>query len=308
MENRFLILTIQTLLLILFAPALSGLIRKFKNNLRMRKGAPVLQPYYNLSKLFQKEEVVSENSSWILKATPHIVLGTSVTALLLLPAVVGGIALSSAGDIIALLFILALGRFFLSLAGLDTASAFGGMGSSREMFLSSLAEPVAVVAVLAVALNTGSTNLNIISGTIVLRFSSAIALIALFLVAIVETSRLPVDNQETHLELTMIHEAMVLEYSGRSLAMIELASHVKQILFFSLLSCIFIPYTIPSALNGMQLAAGISIYAGKLLVFAAVMALLEVSVAKMRLFRAVDFLAFSLLLSITAVIASIAGF
>jgi formate hydrogenlyase subunit 4 len=293
----------QTLLVILLAPLIGGFIRKIKNNLRMRKGAPVLQPYYNLSKLFIKQEVVSDNSSWIFKITPFIVLGAAVTALLLVPFFHTGFSLSNIGDFFALIFILSLGRFFLALAGLDTASSFGGMGSSREMFLSSLVEPTAILAVMAVSLNAGSTNLEMIANVGAIPVSSLLAALALFLVTIVETGRIPIDNQETHLELTMIHEAMVLEYSGRSLAMIELAAYIKQAIFFSLIAGIILPFSIVYPFSYAQVLAGFALFGGEIVAIAVITAVTEVSIAKMRLFRAVDFLAFSFALGIMAVVA-----
>jgi formate hydrogenlyase subunit 4 len=300
-------LLIQTLLIIAIAPFLSGLIKKIKNNLRMRRGAPVLQPYYNLSKLFMKDSVISENSSWIFKVTPYVILGSAIAAAFLLPVFSSEICASFLGDFFLLIFILALGRFFLSLAGLDTASPFGGMGSSREMFISSLVEPVIFLAVFAVSMNAKSTSLDIISGLHALKLSSLIAAAAIFTVMVAETSRLPVDNQETHLELTMIHEATVLEYSGRSLGLIELASHIKQIIFFTVLANVILPFGLPGGLCGISPVAGLGIYAAKLLALCFITAALEISIAKMRLFRVVDFFSFSFVLAIMAVIVSAMG-
>jgi len=196
-----------------------------------------------------------------------------------------------------IIFILALGRFFLALAGLDAASVFGGMGSSREMFISSLVEPVALLSIFAVSLNAGSTSLQVVSGFGGLRVSSVIAAISLFIVTIAETSRLPVDNQETHLELTMVHEAMILEYSGRSLALIEWASYIKQIIFFTILANMVIPFGFPN----------IAVYFIKIVILSFLIGVFEISIAKMRLFRVVDLLSFSLFISITAVIISSIG-
>lgn len=288
---------LQVVILITLAPLVSGFIRKLKNNLRMRKGAGILQPYYNLVKLFSKDEVISENASWIFRVTPLIVLGSTIAALLLVPIAPGGYSLDRMGDILTVIFILALGRFFLALAGIDAGSAFGGMGSSREMFISSIAEPTAILAVFAVAMNAGSTSLTAITGTGIIYLSGIIAGMALFIVTIAETSRIPVDNQETHLELTMVHEAMVLEYSGKGLALIELSSHIKQIIFFSILANAAVPIA----------AGGIFLYAAKIAVIAVFVALLEISVAKMRLFRVVDLLSFSIILSIMAVLLAAIG-
>ena len=285
----------ETLFIIIIAPLVSGIISKIKNNLRMRKGPGIFQPYHNFIKLFHKEEVVSEVSSWIFRITPFIVLGSTVLAALLAPVFTVTPYARYIGDFILIIFILALGRFFLALSGIDTGSSFGGMGSSREMFLSSLAEPAAIVSIFAVSLNAGTTNLGVIYGLHGVKVSSIIAGFSLLMVAIAETSRIPIDNQETHLELTMIHEAMALEYSGRSLALIELSSHIKQIVFFSLIAGILFP------------SQGIVLYLLKIIGISIAVGFIEVSVAKMRLFRAVDFLAFSFVISLAAIVMSVMG-
>ena len=289
--NDIHLITGKAITLALFAPLVSGFIRKVKNNLRMRKGPGFLQPYYNVRKLFSKEEVISENASWIFYAAPVILFASSVCALFMVSAVKPFTSTESAAVLlIALFFVLSLGRFFLALAGLDTGSSFGGMGSSREMFISSFAEPAAFVAVFVLCMGRSDT----------FRLSGLLAGLALFAVALAETSRVPVDNQETHLELTMIHEGMLLEYSGRSLALIELSVHFKQIVFFTMLSWYFFPLK----------AAGLSgcaIFSAEVCVISLAVALIEVSVAKMRLFRAVDFLSFSLFMALLASVAAAAG-
>jgi formate hydrogenlyase subunit 4 len=304
---KLFLLFMEAFLIMAAAPLVSGGIRKLKNTVRLRQGAGVLQPYYNLCKLMGKNEVVSENASWIFSAAPYVVLASTVAAVLLVPFVLPKEGVCNAGDFIALIFILALGRFFLALAGLDTGSAFGGMGSSREMFLSTFVEPAVIIALFAVGLSRGSTSLAVIGGDFSLTFASALAAGALFLVTLAETSRIPVDNQETHLELTMIHEAMVLEYSGRSLALMELAAQAKQMLFFSLIALVVLP---PGCIpfNGAEsVVLRLGVYAGKIALLAAAVALVEVSVAKMRLFRAVDFLMFAYVLAGMAVVASVLG-
>lgn len=292
---------LQFLFAAAFAPLVSGVIRKIKNNIRMRKGASVLQPYYNISKLLAKEEVRSVHSSWILAAAPHVVLASAAAAVFFTPILSPVPVLNRAGDFLVIIFLFSLGRFFQALAGLDAASAFGGMGSSREMFLSALAEPAALVAALTVSLNAGTTDTSAIGGGI-LRSSAFLSAAAMLLAAIAETSRIPVDNQETHLELTMVHEAMVLEYSGRSLAMIELAAHIKQLVFFSIIANLMLP---SSAACGLS-ACGF--YLAKLLAISLVIAVTEISVAKMRLFRAVDFLGFAVILAMAGAVMSAAGF
>jgi formate hydrogenlyase subunit 4 len=289
-------LLLQIFIMIILSPLLGGIITKIKNNLRFRKGPSVLQPYYNLIKYFSKDEVVSEHASWIFTATPYIVLAANITAAILLPFFFAAPALSHIGDLIAIMFLLSLGRFFLALAGLDPATTFGGMGSSREMFISSFVEPALLISVFAVSLNAGTSDISSIAASSSMSTAAILAIAALFLVTLTETSRIPVDNQETHLELTMIHEAMVLEYSGKGLALIELAAYVKQILFFLLISMLFMPgYT------------GIIWISAKLLTLCAITAVTELSLSKMRLFRVVDFLSFSLILAILAVISLVLG-
>ncbi|MFA5143561.1 MAG: NADH-quinone oxidoreductase subunit H [Candidatus Omnitrophota bacterium] len=289
---KFLIITAQVILLILAAPLVSGIISKIKNNIRMRRGPGILQPYYNLAKLFGKAEVVSENRSWIFTITPYVVFTSCALALFLLPVSGAANPFNYMGELLAIIFLMALGRFFLALAGLDTASAFGGMGSSREMFISSLVEPVILTAIFAVCANFASTNPAVIYSHHSIRFSSIVAGVSLIMAVLAETSRVPVDNQETHLELTMIHEAMVLEYSGRSLALIELASQIKQMVFFVILANVVFPVW------------GLAV---KVLIISVMAALIEVSVAKMRLFRAVDFLSFAFVLAMAALVISAVG-
>ena len=299
-----LILT-QLIFFVLLAPFLSGLITKIKNNLRMRKGQSVFQSYYNLIKLYSKGEVVSETASWIFKVTPFVMISSVLAAALLIPVFISSSPLSWAGDFLAIVFIFALGRFFLSLAALDTGSSFGGMGSSREMFISSLAEPALCLVVFAMFLQFGSTNILAFSGIHAVSAASTIATVALFLVTIAETSRVPVDNQETHLELTMVHEAMLLEYSGRSLALIEVASHVKQMILFFLIAQIIFPIAVPSFINLTGLFSWGLWYFARIFIIVIAMVLVEVSVAKMRLFRVADFLGFAFVLGIIASICAI---
>lgn len=270
----------QLILLIVLAPLVSGIITKIKNNLRLRKGPGIFQPYYNLAKYLAKEEIISEHASWIFRAAPYIVLSATVTAAALLPA----------GDLIALVFLLALGRFFLALASLDPASAFGGMGSSREMFISSLVEPVLLLVILGISLSAGTF------GVRPMTFSAGLAAIALFLVTLAETGRIPVDNQETHLELTMVHEAMVLEYSGRSLAILELSAYIKQLVFFTLIASLL-----------FTAQASILFFIIKLAGIATAVAAVELLVAKMRLFRVVDYLAFAGIIAFLSMIAIMLG-
>lgn len=299
---RALLVFAQALAVIAAAPLLAGFIRRVKNNLRMRRGAPLLQPYYNLGKLMGKSEVIPRYSSWIFRATPWIVLSATIAAALPVPALGPACGLSLMGDLLMVLFLLSLGRFFLALAGLDAGNAFTGMGSSREMFISSLVEPVAVLAILAAAFAARSTSPAEIAGLPAPPLSSIAAALAFFAVTLAETSRVPVDNQETHLELTMVHEAMLLEYSGRSLALLELAAEVKQAIFFLLLANVMLPW----GAHGAPVI-WIALSAAKVCALAVVVAVVEVSVAKMRLFRVVDFLSFAFVTALMAVVMAAAG-
>ncbi|MCX5669057.1 MAG: NADH-quinone oxidoreductase subunit H [Candidatus Omnitrophica bacterium] len=305
--NKITLFFLQLIFFIVVAPFLSGLITKIKNSLRMRKGQSIFQPYYNLIKLFSKIQVVSETASWIFRVTPFILISSTLTVALLVPVFIFSNPLYRMGDFIAIIFIFALGRFFLALAALDTGSSFGGMGSSREMFIASLVEPALCLVVFSVFLQFGSTNLSVFSGMHAVSVSSLVGASALFLVVIAETSRVPVDNQETHLELTMVHEAMALEYSGASLALIELAAQVKQMIWFFLIAQIIFPITTLSLVNLKGLFSWGLWYLARILIIVITMAIVEVSVAKMRLFRVADFLGFAFVLGIIASICAILG-
>jgi len=300
------IIILQIMLFIVTAPFLSGLLTKIKNNLRMRKGQSIFQPYYNLTKLFSKDEVISETASWLFRITPFVVISATLVAAILIPVFIFVSPAHKIGDLFVLVFIFALGRFFLALAALDTGSPFGGMGSSREMFISSLVEPALCMVIFAVSLQYGSTDVSAFSGMHAIPVSSIVAALALFLVTIAETSRIPVDNHETHLELTMVHEAMVLEYSGRSLALIEMAAYVKQMILFFLIAQIIFPIGLP-ALNLTQIFPWVLWYLLRLGIIVVIVALVEVSVAKMRLFRVADFLGFAFVLGIIATVCTILG-
>ena len=305
--TKIAIIILQLIMFIVAAPVLSGLISKIKNNIRMRKGQSILQPYYNLVKLFSKEEVVSETASWIFRAAPFVVLASMLVTATLIPVFILKSPANYAGDFLALIFIFALGRFFLALAALDTGSSFGGMGASREMFISSLAEPAFCLAVLAISLQFGSTDISAFSGKHAISVSSIVAALTLFLVSLAETSRIPVDNQETHLELTMVAEAMMLEYSGRSLALIEMAAYIKQMILFFLIAQIIFPIGVVVSGNLSQLLSWVLWYLARIIIIVIVTALVEVSVAKMRLFRVADFLGLAFVLGVIASICAILG-
>ena len=270
-----------------------------KATMQTRKGPPLLQGYYDLAKLLRKETVRSETASWVYVLGPRVYFAAAVAATTLVPVLVAAAPLEGAGGILGLVGILALGRFALAAAALDTGSPFGGMGSSREMTIAALAEPALMLGLFTSALAAGSLDLGaVVRGALVpgalFRPSDILALAGLFVVLIAETGRIPVDNPATHLELTMIHEAMVLEYSGPDLALVEWASARKELLYITLLIDLFIPIGIATTTTAAALAVAVVAWAGKVLVFAVVITLVETTNAKLRLFRVPELVAVSL--------------
>jgi formate hydrogenlyase subunit 4 len=294
----------QTLLVLVLAPALTGLVRKIKSRLQQRQGPSLLQPYRDLWKLVHKEAVVAENASWLFRVAPYLIFAATWTAASLVPTFATGLPFSTAADLLAIVALLGSARFFLALAGLDVGTSFGGIGSSREVMIASLAEPALIIVAFTLALIAGSTQLSVIaafmtSGDVGLRVSLGLALTALVIVAIAENARIPVDNPATHLELTMVHEAMILEYSGRHLAVIEAASSLKLSLYVSLIAAVFVPWGLATPESApSQYAIGIAAYAVKLGTAGALLALFETTIAKMRVFRVPEFLGVSLMLAL----------
>ena len=220
---------VQMTMILAVSPLLVGLVRKVKARMQRRHGPPLFQPYRDLRRLLGKEAVVAEGASWLFRAAPYFIFASTWVAAALVPTFAANLMFSWSGDLIAITALLGSARFALALAGMDIGTSFGGIGASREMMVASLAEPAVLMLIFTVALIAGSTQLSTIAETMLnghagLRVSLALALIALVIVALAENGRIPVDNPATHLELTMVHEAMVLEYSGRHLAMIELAA------------------------------------------------------------------------------------
>lgn len=301
---------LQAALALLVAPALVGVIRTTKARLQNRRGAPIWQPYFEIRKLFAKEVVVSSNASWLFRAAPYVIFVSMVAVTFVVPLIAVPLPFDPLGDLLVVVYLMLLGTFFLALAGLDPGSPFGGMGSSREMTVAALAEPTIAVAIFALASGAGSTNLGRIVSRIiespwaVLTPGHALAFASLFVVMLAETSRLPVDNPATHLELTMIHEAMVLEYSGRHLALIEWASALKLLVFFSLLANLFLPWGIATTGRPDALLLAVMALVLKLLALAATVAVLETRVAKLRLFRVPELLTASFVLALLAVTSS----
>lgn len=304
---------VQMTIVLALAPLLTGVVRKAKARLTRRRGASVFQPYRDLLRLMRKEAVIADNASWIFRSAPYLIFAATWVATALTPTFQTGLMFSWSADLIVIVALLGSARFFLALAGMDVGTAFGGIGSSREMMIAAFAEPAMLLAVFTVSLVAGSTQLStvaafMVSDAVGIRVSLALALVALIMVAIAENARIPVDNPATHLELTMVHEAMVLEYSGRHLAMIEFASYLKLLLYVSLIASIFAPWGLASP--GASLAAngfGLLAYAGKLLAGALLLALFETATAKMRVFRVPDFLGAALMLGLLGVLLLFAG-
>jgi formate hydrogenlyase subunit 4 len=277
---------LQFLIIIIFSPLVNGVIKKLKAHMQGRKGPGVLQAYYDLARLFRKDMVVSSVASWIFKATPFIVFTATAAAAMLVPVLSAEQGFGMMGDVIALIYLFALARFFMALAGLDAGTAFGGEGSSREMTVAILVEPMMMLALFTAAISAGSTSIARIASVQNAAYSpSHLLALAAFLVAIIaETGRVPVDNPDTHLELTMIHEGMILEYSGRYLALMEWAHFMKQMVLFTLAVDIFFPAGMARA-GGMSFAAASGIYTVKMLGMSVLMAAVESTRAKVRFFQ-----------------------
>ena len=301
---------LQVALTVAAAPLLIGMMRKIRSGLEGRVGPPIRQPWRDIRKLLGKQRMVSANTSWVFSLTPIVLLGSTVLVAGIVPFLSTESALDQVGDLFAVVYLLLLGTVFLSLAGLDTGTAFGGMGSSREMTIAAIAEPTVLVAIFALSVSTGSSNLGAIVAATLANPSTAaspesiLAFAALVVVTVAETGRVPVDNPSTHLELTMIHEAMTLEYSGPDLALVELASHLRLVVFLGLLANLFLPWGIATTALPMDLLTAAAAVGLKVVTLAAVIAAIEVFMAKVRLFRVPELLAASFVLSFLAVTAS----
>jgi len=294
------------LLVLLLAPLLTGFVRKLKALLLRRRGPSLIQPYRDLLRLLKKEVVLAGSASSVFRSAPYVIFAAVWVAAALVPTFATGLMFSWSADLIAIVALLGTARFMLALAGLDVGTSFGGIGSSREMMIASLAEPAMIMSVFTLSLVAQTTQLSdiarfMLEHNVGLRVSLAMALVALLMVAIAENARVPIDNPATHLELTMVHEAMVLEYSGRHLAMIELGSALKLLLYVSLIGCVFLPWGIARADDapGAYLL-GLLLYVGKLGAGGTLLAVFETSIAKMRVFRVPEFLGAALMLALLA--------
>jgi len=296
----------QMLLVLGLSPLLLGFVRKIKARLVRRQGPPLIQPYRDLVRLLRKDVVLADNASWLFRSIPYVIFAATWVAAALVPTFATGLIFSWSADLIAIIALLGLARFLLALAGLDIGTSFGGIGSSREVMIASLAEPAMLMIVFTLALLAGSTQLSTMaaflgSDAAGLRVSLGLALIALIMVAIAENARIPVDNPATHLELTMVHEAMVLEYSGRHLALIDLSSELKLLLYVSLIACLFMPWGIAPQGAGLEAhLIRLAAYVAKLAAGGFLLAVFETSIAKMRVFRVPEFMGVALMLGLLA--------
>ena len=293
----------QMLLILLLSPLLLGCTRLLRARLLRRRGPSPLQVYRDLARLLRKEVVLADGASWLFRLTPYLVFAVTWVAAALVPTFATGLIFNWAVDLIAIVALLGSARFFLALAGMDVGTSFGGIGSSREMMIASLAEPAMLMMVFTLALFAGTTQLSAIADFVLghnpgLRVSLGLAMVALIMVALAENGRIPIDNPTTHLELTMVHEAMVLEYSGRHLALIEWAAALKLMMYLSLIACIFFPFGMAQGVAAglPALLQGGVVYLVKLAILAAALVVFEVNIAKMRVFRVGEFLGGALML------------
>jgi formate hydrogenlyase subunit 4 len=298
----------QMFLVLAIAPAVTGVTRKVKARLTRRQGPPVLQAYRDLMKLIRKDSVLAGNASWFFRSAPYLIFSFTWVAAALVPTFASGLMFNWAADIVALVALIGAARALLALAAMDVGTSFGGLGSSREMMIASLAEPATLLVALTTALAAGTTRLPevaqfLISQPLEVRVSFALAFVALVIVALAENARIPVDNPATHLELTMVHEAMVLEYSGRHLAVIEWAGQLKLVLYISLIICLFLPFGM-APLNGEPAVwlIGLGAYLAKVFLAAIGLGIWEVSIAKMRVFRVSEFLGGAFVFSFLAIL------
>ncbi|MCK9365331.1 MAG: NADH-quinone oxidoreductase subunit H [Syntrophales bacterium] len=297
---------LQPLFVPLLSPLVIGVIRKIKAKMQNRQGAGVLQPYRDLWKLFHKDEVISQDASWIFRIAPYIIFAVTLIVGAFIPIFNMNTFTAPLGDLLTVVYLLAIGTFFLALAGLDTGSAFGGFAASREMTVSALAEGGLIFSFFILALVSGSTNLFTIADSVLVANITSLQPIILaglgyFIVLLAESGRYPFDNPATHLELTMIHEAMILEYSGRRLALMEWAAANKLFIFMTLGANLFSPWGLMHEFSLGALAVAVAVFTLKLSAFCFAIAFIESGIAKFRFFRLPDLLIVSFILNIVAI-------
>jgi formate hydrogenlyase subunit 4 len=298
--------TLQLLLIPAIAPLCIGVTRMIKARFQNRKGASPFQPYRDLWKLFHKDEVISDDASWIFRFAPYIIFAVTLVVAASIPLLTTFTANAMTSDFLVIIYLLAVGTFFIALAGIDVGSAFGGFGSSREMMVAALAEGGMILSLLTLSLLAGTTNLFMMSAAIAdLPVALIVPLIlscaGFFIALLAETGRYPFDNPATHLELTMIHEAMILEYSGKRLALIEWASANKYVIFLALGAQLFFPWGMTANVDAGSLGSALLIFLVKLFILCVSVALIESSIAKLRIFKLPGLLFTSCVLSIVAI-------
>lgn len=308
--NGWILTLSQIVLLLLCAPLLTGWVKWVKCKLQARRGAPPWQPYRDLLKLFRKEVVLSDSASPVFRMAPYIVFSVTLLAGSVVPMLTIGLPTAAIADVIVLVGFFALGRFFLALAGMDIGTAFGGMGSSREMTISALAEPAMLMGTFTIAMTVHSTNLAsitryLLEQPIQLYPSFVFSAMGILLVAVAESGRIPIDNPATHLELTMIHEAMILEYTGRHLALMELAAMLKLMIYNLLLMSLFFPWGISENLSTLPLLTGFVSLILKLFLLGVALAVMETGLAKMRFFRAPQYLGLAFILCLLGMLSHV---
>jgi len=293
-------------LMLAAAPLVVGVIRWLKARMMGRRGASPLQPLRDIDKLLRKTPVLAENASIVSEAAPYAGFAACLVAIALVPSFARGMAFAPLSDLILLAGLLAAARMALALAGMDVGTAFGGLGAAREMSFSAFAEPALLLSVLTFAILAGTTNLDLIAatfrdGALGLRVSLLLAGMAMLAVAVAENARIPVDNPATHLELTMVHEAMLLESSGRHLALWEYQSALRLTLWLALIAAIFLPLgTAPAGAGPVAWVVGLACWLAKMGGLCLALAAFESAIAKMRVFRVPEFLGAALLLALLA--------
>jgi formate hydrogenlyase subunit 4 len=302
---KYAVYFIQSLMLLMLTPLFMGVIKNIKASIKGSKACPVLQPYYNIAKLFGKGRVLSSSSSFVTQIAPGLSLCACIAAAFMVPVFFND-GNQIAGNLFVIIFLLGVVKFFMTLLGLDSASAFGGMGSSRELFISMLAEPVMFLTVTFLYMETNSMNAfgisAAVSGTTGYGIANLIAAIGFAVLIVAENARIPVDNPETHLELTMVHEAMILDTSGRDLALMELASYVKLMVFVTVFINCFFPMGMTGTFAFVPVALSFISYIAKVLVVLGAISLVECSMAKFRLFRVPELLSAAFSLSLVAIV------
>ena len=302
--EQYITYVFQSTILLILTPLFMGLIMNIKAYIRGYSGVPMLQVYYDLQKLFNKGRVLSKHSSFVTEIGPTLCLTFAIGAIFMIPVVyVGGV--NYLGNIFVIIFLLAIIKFSNALIGLDAASAFGGMGSSREMFISMLSEPIMFILIAFLYLETLSFNVFGIaysnSRISTYDVGHIIAATGFFILILAENARMPVDNPETHLELTMVHEAMILDMSGRDLGFLELASYIKLMVFLTLFINCFIPMGLATELSLLIIVKSTVFYFIKLILCLFVISIIETTSAKFRLFRLPEVLAAAFSISIVAI-------